>query len=172
MPERWDLINNARQKVTQRFFPLMSERGFWHFWLRATLPGAKGSTWMALDIQPTCISRNLTLMSTGQSKQQFHLFHSCFDKVLCPKAATKCPLLSFTPVRWWNTGWCRSYWYKLIPPSNSVTKILHWSTTHTIKPLWSPLMTQISYSRADTAGLGVSTQSTYIILAPWPCLNR
>lgn len=55
---------------------------------------------------------------------------------------------------------------------DSITKILHRPITHNIKPLWSRLMIQISYSRAITAGLGVSTQSTYSVLPPQPCLNR
>ena len=152
----------------------MSEWGFRHFWLRGILTGAKGSTGTALNIQLTCIPRDLTLTTTGQSRYQFHLFHSsfCFTEALCPKATWSAFFFLLLRCGDEIQGDAGATNANSFQQSDSIKKILHWPTTHTIKPPWSHLMIQISYSRADTAGHGDSTQSTYSILPPWPCLNR
>lgn len=149
----------------------MSEWGFWYFWLRGILPGWKGSTGTALNIQLTCIPR---LHWRALTRADTNFIYFTPPSVLLKPSTLKQPwsALFFLLLQCGDEiqGGAGATNANSSQQSDSITKILHWPTTHTIKPLWNCLMIQISYSRADTAG--VSTQSTYSILSPRPCSNR
>lgn len=57
-----------------------------------------------------------------RANNSFIYFTPVLTKSSALKQLQKSPLLSVTPVWWWNTEWCRSYWQKLIPAKRFCNK--------------------------------------------------
>lgn len=57
-----------------------------------------------------------------RANNSFVYFTPVLTKSSALKQLQKSPLLSVTPVWWWNTEWCRSYWHKLIPAKRFCNK--------------------------------------------------